>query len=564
MKNFLATLIFLFAIVTVSHGAGTNAIKNGLLQSDLDGGGHVIKNVTDLQDASGNSLLGGGGGGTGNMVGPNSSGTNDLVAFANSNGKNTIDSGIPFANVVLKAWMQATNAAFQSQFQASNAVYQAQFAGAATTNNPVLFGTVTTPDGSYLDLPGVNLTAPPFVAWPGSIGGALLYTDLEGGVGTVAIGVGVVTSAGGGSFAASTSLPGSYITSPIPITSLPSTALTNFDRNPWTNSSAGGLSVTNLGDGANTNLVFADKNGGLHRATIGSGLTWTVATSTLSAPTGGSGTVTSVNVAEAGHLSSGAVTTSGTVTLTRNADEDYLGFGATDVGKVQITNTLQVGGSATVSALVTTNGFTNQTLTASTLVKADANKKESSIPNGIGALTNDASGNFGYAPMLNAGNVGSNAVLIADVLTNVLSVPGARGVLTNDGSTNFGFSIKPLLDLGASTNHQYPQLVLAPASNQTNYTLDASAYARVEVITGNTNLNITFANIATNRMIDLYVNALTSTVPCIITLPAHVIQNHYISLTVTNGQAGNYHFDWWNGTDPTNTVVTGGDYYQRS
>jgi hypothetical protein len=37
--------------------------------------------------------------------------------------------------------------------------------------------------------------------------------------------------------------------------------------------------------------------------------------------------------------------------------------------------------------------------------------------------------------------------------------------------------------------------------------------------------------------------------------------NHFASLTVTNGQAGYYHFDVWDGTDNTNVVVTGGDYY---
>jgi hypothetical protein len=55
------------------------------------------------------------------------------------------------------------------------------------------------------------------------------------------------------------------------------------------------LVVTNLGDNTSTNLIYSDKNGKQHRATIGSGLTWNVATETLSAPTGGAGDMVAAN-----------------------------------------------------------------------------------------------------------------------------------------------------------------------------------------------------------------------------------------------------------------------------
>lgn len=52
---------------------------------------------------------------------------------------------------------------------------------------------------------------------------------------------------------------------------------------------------------------------------------------TISATTGGSGTVTSIDIAESGHTSSGAVTSSGTVTLTRTSTEDFVNKGVTNL-----------------------------------------------------------------------------------------------------------------------------------------------------------------------------------------------------------------------------------------
>src|SRR5262249_40631072 len=125
---------------------------------------------------------------------------------------------------------------------------------------------------------------------------------------------------------------------------------------------------------------------------------------TITATTGGGGTVTSVALSVPGEFSvSGSpLTTSGTLAITRVADANFLGFGATNIGFLKITNTAAVSGHATISILTVTNGITNQALTASTLLQADANKKISSLANGIGVLTNDTSGNFGFAPLLDA------------------------------------------------------------------------------------------------------------------------------------------------------------------
>jgi hypothetical protein len=59
----------------------------------------------------------------------------------------------------------------------------------------------------------------------------------------------------------------------------------------------------------------------------------------------GAGTVTSVDVAQQGFSSSGAVTGSGTITLTQNATKNHLGFGETNIGFLAVTNTAIVGGT---------------------------------------------------------------------------------------------------------------------------------------------------------------------------------------------------------------------------
>ncbi len=163
---------------------------------------------------------------------------------------------------------------------------------------------------------------------------------------------------------------------------------------------------------------------------------------TISATTGGGGSVTSVALTVPGEFSvaGSPVTTSGTLAITRTADANFLGFGATNVGFLKITNTASIAGQATVSALVLTNGFTNQALTASTLLQSDANKKLSSIANGAGALTNDASGNFGYAPLLDASALKASQYVATDGSTNLVSTQNGNNwtnwvAYTHEGTT---------------------------------------------------------------------------------------------------------------------------------
>ncbi|HEX4262745.1 MAG TPA: hypothetical protein VH597_00285 [Verrucomicrobiae bacterium] len=163
---------------------------------------------------------------------------------------------------------------------------------------------------------------------------------------------------------------------------------------------------------------------------------------TISATTGGGGTVTSAGLSMPGEFSvaNSPVTTIGTLTVTRTADANFLGLGATNLGFIKVTNAASIGGQAAISTLVLTNGFTNQSLTASTLVGTDANKKVTSIPNAIGAITNDGAGNFGYVPLVDASGLTANHHAATGASTNLISSEDATGYTntvawTHDGAT---------------------------------------------------------------------------------------------------------------------------------
>lgn len=201
---------------------------------------------------------------------------------------------------------------------------------------------------------------------------------------------------------------------------------------PFTNASAAGITSTNLGDAANTNLAMADINGNLFDGFFGSGLSYNAATRTLSAS--GSGSQTPVL-----------------------ATVNYAGFGFTNAAASQFTNSVSVGGQMGVSALIVTNGVTNlstlkvvgnqtnagtfsvtgnqtnfsgtylEALTANTLVMLDANKKLTSIANAAGVFTNDASGNFGYAALIDGSALGASAHVKTGPTTNLISSEDATG-----------------------------------------------------------------------------------------------------------------------------------------
>lgn len=98
MKTFFLIIAFL-AIVFESLAAGPLPIMNGVLQSDLNAGGHAITNATDLTDANGNSLLAGSGGG---------------ITLSQAQAiSNTTSNWLWQSNVFI---LSLSNIAFQSQF----------------------------------------------------------------------------------------------------------------------------------------------------------------------------------------------------------------------------------------------------------------------------------------------------------------------------------------------------------------------------------------------------------------------------------------------------------------
>jgi hypothetical protein len=209
---------------------------------------------------------------------------------------------------------------------------------------------------------------------------------------------------------------------------------------------------------------------------------------TISATTGGGGSVTSVGLSVPGEFSvSGSpVTTSGTLALTRTADANFLGFGATNVGFLKITNTAAISGHATISVLTVTNGFTNQALTASTLLRADANKRLSSIANGTGVLTNDIGGNFGYAPLLDASTLKASQYVATDSSTNLVSTQNGSNwtntvAWTHQGTaTNITATFNGTLQTFTITNGPTVFLSYAGANGSVSYRITSTNFTTLQ------------------------------------------------------------------------------------
>jgi hypothetical protein len=141
MKTFAAILAFL-SLAIIAHGAGSFPIKNGVLQNDLNAGGHAITNATDLTDTNGNSLLGGGGGPTNGITA--SQAASQIAATNNNILINLYDAagtalaiGLANTNFTLSASNSVMNTA-SNWLSFSNSAYQAQFAPnllSSETNN---------------------------------------------------------------------------------------------------------------------------------------------------------------------------------------------------------------------------------------------------------------------------------------------------------------------------------------------------------------------------------------------------------------------------------------------
>ena len=211
---------------------------------------------------------------------------------------------------------------------------------------------------------------------------------------------------------------------------------------------------------------------------------------TITATTGGGGSVTSVGLSAPGEFSvSGSpVTSIGTLAMTRTADANFLGFGATNVGFLKITNTAAVSGLATISILSVTNGITNQALTASTLLRADANKRIASVTNGSGALTNDSSGNFGYAPLLDASALKASQYVATDANTNLVSTQNGNNWTntipwTHEGTTtNIVVTFNGTLQTFTITNGPTVFFSYAGANGSVSYRIISTNFSTLQFV----------------------------------------------------------------------------------
>lgn len=191
----------------------------------------------------------------------------------------------------------------------------------------------------------------------------------------------------------------------------------------------------------------------------------------------GGGTVTSVNVVIPGFTSSGAVTTSGTITMTPPGDVLTNGYGANTVtfnSNVVINSgstANNLGTGVTTAGNLSVNTFTNAAATASTVPIWDGNKSLGSIANGTGALTNNGSGVVGY--YLNyATTSGNNAFTSTNFFSKAFTVSTNQNQITPDFSlpeqlisTNAAFTF--LAPVGVDTTKVTAQWTLVNVTNTT-------------------------------------------------------------------------------------------------
>jgi hypothetical protein len=263
---------------------------------------------------------------------------------------------------------------------------------------------------------------------------------------------------------------------------------------------------------------------------------------------------------------------------------------------VRITTNLNVGKLASLGGVVVTNGLTNLTLTASTLMVADANQKETSIANGTGFLTNNNAGGFGWFPysglpsggstpnglvtnlaganivVTNAGvntTITSNSVTTTTVTASAANVGGFGVATTNQlvsyagvTQTNQYFmtdaTTNPITTLNGNmwTNVMGTNIVLdtgtlAPTSNATNYSSWLTAVPGSHIIyPANTNvfLSLTGTNLPDVTR-TLFVDNSTGAVNCNLIFNFSYRTNQQFTAVVSNG---------WDGVFTLCTVRTSG------
>lgn len=149
----------------------------------------------------------------------------------------------------------------------------------------------------------------------------------------------------------------------------------------------------------------------------------------------------------------------------------YTSTGITNltVSNAYITNIYVITGA--VDNITVTNGITNLSLTANTVLKADANKRISSIlPNASGVLTNDGAGNVGFFPVTSLGvpNPWTNNTDFTWLSGFTMATNGAPQTAPFSIWTNASFFVGPdvFQDIAQDPNTtHFPYAVLMTDSN---------------------------------------------------------------------------------------------------
>jgi hypothetical protein len=242
------------------------------------------------------------------------------------------------------------------------------------------------------------------------------------------------------------------------------------------------LTVTNLGDAANTNLVYADKNGGLHPLSNGTGFLTNNGAGGFglfpfaSLPGASSGGNYSTN-SDGSFVFSGpgvfnsaftnkSVTAGSMVKVDANQKEvpavagtDYLtpggnGSALTSLTAANLTGTVPMANLSTNVITATNQPF----VVGQTLVYTGTNANGQPVFKPTTSFATNSDGSFVFSgPGTISGAISNSALSAsADVETDANkklgSTANAFGVKTNDASGNRGYNNKPILDLGASTN----------------------------------------------------------------------------------------------------------------
>jgi hypothetical protein len=318
----------------------------------------------------------GSGGGSGNVTGPGSSTVNNIAAWNSALGTVLKDSGVPFASLLSVAVFQTfTNtlgtAAFQpiESFQAVNANLTKWSAWDTNTYADVVSNRVSQ-----------GLITPAQLAYSSN------HVDAD----NITLGIVPFSHLGTGGGGSSKFLR---------------------EDNTFQTIPGGGdmLAANNLNDVASISAARGNLGAAASATTI------TVSGTALQIQSSAGAQDLSGN--RAWTLSfPNAMTLPGTLNVTGNQ---------TNQANLSVT-----GVQTNFGGTVQKGGVTNETLTASTLIQADANKKLSSIANGAGVLTNDASGGMGFnsAPAfnganttnINASNIASGTLSLAQINAGIL------------------------------------------------------------------------------------------------------------------------------------------------